>query len=190
MTFLKRAYKFLTAEHTLILLAIIVVAVFLTQYSSLKSSIMGGMTNKHTDDSHDNEKMMDSVNKDNVVKPAMASGLNSGPTSVDALDSKESSCLNKAVANPEDLLPKNGGSGWNELSPSGAGDLSQVNLLKAGHHAGIDTVQSSMRNSNLQIRSEPANPREAVSPWMQSTITPDLMRQPLEIGCGPRVCDN
>ena len=39
-----------------------------------------------------------------------------------------------------------------------------------------------MRNPNLQIRSEPANPQVKVSPWLQSTIEPDSNRRPLEIG--------
>jgi hypothetical protein len=61
-----------------------------------------------------------------------------------------------------------------------------VNLLKAGYNIGIDTVGSSLRNGNLQVRSEPPNPTTIVSPWMNTTIEPDLMRAPLEIGCGPQ----
>ena len=40
-----------------------------------------------------------------------------------------------------------------------------------------------MRNANLQVRSEPPNPQTNVSPWMNTTIEPDLMRAPFEIGC-------
>jgi len=54
--------------------------------------------------------------------------------------------------------------------------------LKAGYHYGIDTIGSSLRNANLQIRSEPPNPQVYVGPWQNSTITPDFMRVPLEIG--------
>ena len=46
---------------------------------------------------------------------------------------------------------------------------------------GIDTVGTSLRNANLQIRSEPANPQVKVSPWQQTTIEPDTNRRPLEI---------
>ena len=49
---------------------------------------------------------------------------------------------------------------------------------------GIDTVGGTLRNSNLQLRSEPPNPKAQVSPWSNSTIEPDLMRVPLELGCG------
>ena len=57
-------------------------------------------------------------------------------------------------------------------------------FLNAGHHIGIDTVGQSLRNANLQLRSEPPNPQESVGPWLNSTIEPDLMRVPLELGCG------
>ena len=61
------------------------------------------------------------------------------------------------------------------------GDLSNVSLLKAGHHVGINTVGTSLRNANLQLRSG-QNPRMAVGPWNQSTISGDTMRRSLEIG--------
>ena len=66
----------------------------------------------------------------------------------------------------------------------GAGDLQNVSLLKAGYHIGINTVGNSLRNANLQLRSEPANPQLNIGPWNHTTISPDN-RRPLEIGCGP-----
>jgi hypothetical protein len=72
----------------------------------------------------------------------------------------------------------------NKLNPTGAGDLKNVSLLKAGHHIGINTVGQSLRNANLQLRSEPANPQLNTGPWNQTSMTPDMQRRPLEIGCG------
>jgi hypothetical protein len=46
---------------------------------------------------------------------------------------------------------------------------------------GVNTVEQSLRNSNGQLRSEPANPQLKVSPWLESTIEPDTERKPLEI---------
>ena len=66
----------------------------------------------------------------------------------------------------------------------GSGDLKNVSLLKAGWHIGINTVGQSLRNANLQLRSEPVNPQLNTGPWNQSTITADMQRRPLEIGCG------
>jgi hypothetical protein len=89
-----------------------------------------------------------------------------------------------SMQNPSDLLPSDNNSEWAQLNPAGQGDLANINLLKAGYHIGIDTVGQTLRNANLQIRSEPPNPQVNVSPWMQSTISPDLMRIPLELGQG------
>jgi len=89
-----------------------------------------------------------------------------------------------APQNPGDLLPKDNNSQWAQLNPAGKGDLANINLLKAGYHIGIDTVGQTLRNANLQIRSEPPNPQVSVGIWNNSTITPDVMRVPLELGQG------
>jgi hypothetical protein len=94
------------------------------------------------------------------------------------------SCSQNSIQNPSELLPKDTNTEWARLNPSGKGELSNVNLLKAGYHIGIDTIGQSLRNANLQIRSEPPNPQLNTGPWNQSTITPDFMRVPLEIGVG------
>ena len=86
--------------------------------------------------------------------------------------------------NPSDLLPKDTNSQWAQLNPAGKGDLANINLLKAGYHIGIDTIGQTLRNGNLQIRSEPPNPQVNVGPWNLSTIEPDFMRPPLELGQG------
>ena len=100
-----------------------------------------------------------------------------------------SSSVNNSVGvtssqNPADLLPNDNNSQWAQLNPAGKGDLANINLLKAGYHIGIDTVGQSLRNANLQIRSEPPNPQVNVGIWGLSTITPDFMRPSLEIGQG------
>lgn len=78
---------------------------------------------------------------------------------------------------PNDLLPlKSDDNSWLELQ-------NDSNLLDAGHHFGINTVGTTLRNANYSLRSEVPNPRIQVSPWQQSTIEPDLYRKNLEIGC-------
>jgi hypothetical protein len=91
---------------------------------------------------------------------------------------------NNSNQNPTDLLPKDTNSQWAQLNPAGKGDLANINLLKAGYHIGIDTIGQTLRNANLQIRSEPPNPQTNVGPWNLSTIEPDFMRPPLELGQG------
>jgi hypothetical protein len=95
-----------------------------------------------------------------------------------------SSCSTPMITNPAELLPKDTNSQWAELNPSGKGELSNVNLLRAGYNIGIDTIGSSLRNANQQIRSDPVTPMSDVSIWNQSTITPNFMQVPFEIGAG------
>lgn len=83
-----------------------------------------------------------------------------------------------------DLLPKDTNSEWAQLNPAGKGELANINLLKAGYHIGIDTVGQTLRNANLQIRSEPPNPQVNVGPWQNSTISHDFLRPVFEIGQG------
>jgi hypothetical protein len=97
-----------------------------------------------------------------------------------------SSCSKPNIQNPAELLPKDTNSQWAQLNPSGKGELANINLLKAGYHIGIDTVGQTLRNANLQIRSEPPNPQLNVGPWNNSTIEPDFQRVPLELGSGPQ----
>lgn len=86
------------------------------------------------------------------------------------------------MSNPADLLPQDMNSEWAKLNPMGVGDVNNGGLLRAGYHIGRDTVMSSLRNANLQIRSEPPNPQMPVGPWNMSTIEPDINRKPFEIG--------
>ena len=98
--------------------------------------------------------------------------------------SMPTSSMTGNIQNPADLLPRDTNSQWAQLNPNGGGELSNINLLSAGSIIGIDSIGSSLRNANQQIRSEPANPQVYVGPWNMSTITPDFMRPPLEIGSG------
>jgi len=128
-----------------------------------------------------------SNNKNGAVQPSESLGQNSTYSAVGAQPQTvglPSSCNKDNANNPSDLLPKDTNSQWAQLNPAGKGDLSNINLLKAGAVIGIDTKGQSLRNSNLSIRSEPPNPQVTTGIWNQSTITPDFMRPPLEIGQG------
>jgi hypothetical protein len=89
----------------------------------------------------------------------------------------------QSVLSPMELLPKGGlGASWNATNPVGLGDLKGGNFLSSGYHAGINTVGTTLRNANLDVRSDPPNPRKPISPFLNSTIEPDLYRRALEIG--------
>ena len=63
--------------------------------------------------------------------------------------------------------------------------LKGQNFLDPRNQIGFpETIGGALRNGNQQVRSEPANPRQAVSIFNLSTIAPDQMRPPFEIGQG------
>ena len=123
-----------------------------------------------------------------AVQPAEPLGQNDVFSSVNGASANSpglpSACNKQTIQNPQDLLPKDSNSEWAQLNPVGKGDLANINLLKAGYHIGIDTIGQTLRNANLQIRSEPPNPQVNVGPWNLSTIEPDFMRPTLELGQG------
>ena len=62
------------------------------------------------------------------------------------------------------------------------GNIIAGDMLQAGYHIGLDTIGQTMKNANLQLRSDPIIPKQSVGPWNQSTYEPDYARVPLEIG--------
>ncbi len=96
--------------------------------------------------------------------------------------SPQASCFPKSQLSPEELLPSEECNVWSKSNPHGSGTLADRNFLQAGWATGVSTVGSTLRNANRQLRSEPPNPQVKVSPWLSSTIGPDLGRKPLEVG--------
>ena len=92
------------------------------------------------------------------------------------------------------LLPKPaipGQDAWEISAPQDI--LASQNFLAAVQQIGTDTVMSSLRNASHDIRGNIPNPINVVSPWLNTSITPDLERKQLECfvpnngiyGCGP-----
>jgi len=81
-----------------------------------------------------------------------------------------------------DLLPnENGFSSWGDAAPE-TNALEGRNFLESGHHFGINTVGQSLRNANVQLRSDPSIPQVDVGPWLQSTIDQDTNKRQFEVG--------
>lgn len=96
-----------------------------------------------------------------------------------------SSCYPQEALTSKDLLPNDESANiteFNQNYPIGQGILNGINFLSSGYSIGVNTVGQSLRNANRQLRSEPPNPQVSVSPWMNSSIGPDLLRRPLEVG--------
>jgi hypothetical protein len=104
-----------------------------------------------------------------------------GPASFGSAEAP-AGCYPRDQLTPSELLPRDMNSIWAEQNPMGPGSLKGKNFLSAGALIGVNTVGQSLRNANLQVRSEPPNPQVAVSIFNQSTISPDISHRPLEIG--------
>jgi hypothetical protein len=206
MSILKDLQKSFKSHHLIALLGVVILIAALSQYSGRKGSAHEGADSNHQtapeyltaeerfakESPAQQQQFYDAAAgaSAQAVQPANPQGQNEQFASAGGVSTATSglppSCTQHKTTDPKELLPKDANNEFARLNPKGTNDLSQVNLLSAGHHAGINTVGGSLRNANLQVRSEPPNPTKAVSPWMQSTIEPDLMRVPLEIGCGPQ----
>ena len=177
----EKQLKKLMGKNALMFIAGAVVVYMICQYSSNKGMSLDGMTSQENKDEQQSEPAMQATS----VQAARPAGENSTFASADGMSTTQqnmpSNCTRETVNDPKELLPvQSGGNAFNGLNPNGSGDLQGVQLLKAGQHIGM--VGQSLRNANLQVRSEPANPQLNVGPWMNTTMEPDTMRSTLEIG--------
>ena len=136
-----------------------------------------------------NEKFTSAPVKENFEEPTVAptTAPTVAPTTAPTVAPTQQSGqvaghMQGEVLSAQDLLPQCADSPYAQVIPNGQGSVNDGNLLNAGYHLGVNTVGSSLRNANLQLRSEPANPQVKVSPWMQTTIEADINRRELEIG--------
>ena len=186
---INKLLKSFRGTHFVIIAAAVILGYALMNYSSAKalvSETMSGGSNANAAPAQVASGPTGVCG--NTYQPSAPLGENSGPANANGVTTSSQglppSCASQPVVNPSELLPRDENSEWAKLNPMGAGDLQNVNLLQAGYHIGINTVSSSLRNANLQLRSEPANPQVSVGPWQNTTISPDINRRPLEIGCG------
>lgn len=192
MTFVKELEKVLKPQNIIILLGILVVGMALCHYTDQKNSTVSGFTTESsTPTTSENTQSNKSVTQSSPpVKPNSSMSSGGAPLSAETSSSNfisPPSCNAVPTLNPSELLPQGNGE-WAALqTPSGTPEAEgggAINFLSSDQLVGINTVGSSLRNANLQVRSEPPNPQMKVGPWNQSTIEPDVFRQPFEIGCG------
>ena len=153
--------KIATPQRLFVLFIFLVLAWFLTSYSDTKSFSMDSM-----------ETGTDSSS----AAPAAA-----------APAADVSKPEDKPIATPNDLMPTDANSQWAALNPvnMNQGSILAGDMLQAGYHIGLDTIGQTLKNANLQLRSDPIIPKVDVGPWNQSTYEPDYGRVPLEIGYDP-----
>jgi len=92
-------------------------------------------------------------------------------------------CFPKDTVTPQELMPREDPyNTWSQVNPTVSGHLADRNFLESAWSYGVNTQGSSLRNANLQLRSDPVISQIQVGPWSQSTISPDTNRRQLEIG--------
>ena len=196
--------KKLTSSNLVLVVAAVALFIALCNYSNNKGTFLDGLENAAqvsggVPNSIRNPPQSPGVNNTNTEtgccantggspQPSQALGSNEVYSSARGVQTSvqglPSACSRDQVVDPKELLPKDNNSAWSKLNPQGGDGMSNAQFLQAGYHIGIDTVGQSLRNANLQLRSEPPNPQLNIGPWNNSTIGPDFNRRPLEIGCG------
>jgi len=184
MSVTKKFLKGFNFEYFLGIITLIIVVAALYNYSKGKNLLSSPMSNRldYSDlNGQPTETMPTTVSP--TYAPYNGVSNTSVATSADSPSGINQLASNKAIPNPADLLPANNGNLWSNSIPQADADLKNINLLNPSQLVGINTQGSSLRNSNLQLRSEPANPRTNTNcPWNISTIETDQFRKPLEIG--------
>jgi len=167
--FLTGFQKFFNKDRVMLIGIFLCLAVFLLSYSNGKMMIMDNMDVGTTSSNTVPEEGEPEHVATQRSTPEIAQTANCGYAA-------------KPVANPSDLLPSDKNSQWASLNPVDASNPQMPDMLKAGHHVGLDTIGNTLRNANLQLRSDPIISKQDIGPWNQSTIEADLARVPLEVG--------
>ena len=166
----REIFKFFTPQRLIVIFIFIVLAWGLFNYSDNKTSVRDLMS--------DGQSSL-------MVPPVAVPQAPPAPSAPSVAAPKQAL---PTVANPSDLLPIDQNNQWSSLNPPSMnqGDILMPDLLQAGYHIGLDTIGQTLRNPNLQLRSDPLIAKVDIGPWNQSTIEPDVGRVPLEIGQGPK----
>ena len=176
---LKGVKQFFSTERVVIIVVFLLLVWLLSQYAGSKTSVVDMMEDGGEVLMEDGEAPMEygEAQMEYGGEVPMEQLTSSGTASGTGYTTSQ-------VANPADLLPSDENSQWSALNPNAAnnGDTTMPDLLKAGYHIGLDTIGQTLRNANLQLRSDPIITKATVGPWNQSTIETDYARVPLEIG--------
>ena len=164
--------KFINRKELVIAVIVLIVGVAILSYSNTKSFSIDGLE----DGGAEPKSYSDTTNS--LAQPSVAD------TSAQHVVGASNSNLGndyamRPVNNVSDLLPNDPNSEWDKLNP-GLNAGATPDLLSAGTVIGIS--RTPLRNSNMQIRTDPVISKQDIGPWNQSTIDRDISRVPLEIG--------
>lgn len=168
----------LKVEHVVYVSLLLIVLLFLYKTFFVKTTHHNVSVTGYGDDLYESFE--------NEVKASEELGSNEISAPVVPTENRTpSNCFPQKILTANELLPKSDSasiSDFNQSYPIGEGVQRGINYLSSGYHIGVNTVGQSLRNANRQIRSEPPNPQVSVSPWLNTTIGPDLERRPIDGG--------
>lgn len=180
--------KFFTSQKVLFLGFFLILCFILYSYSSSKSSsTMSGFSTGYGD----------SFSQNGMLSPPPAKPMQNQLAAVKPMAQPDMASINQPIMSsapatggynsgntvvPADLLPKDNNTQFGDFNMLNQGNIVMPDLLDAGYLIGLDTIGQTLRNANLQERSDPIIPKTSVGPWNNSTIEPDFGRVPLELG--------
>ena len=179
-------FKSKNGKWILLIIIVLFVIWVLMSYSSSKGMVMDNMDDYSSNGRKQMQQMggppqMVAAAPPNLLETSELSNAGPGPSS--------NGYALQQVANPADLLPQDANSQWTALNPTimnNSGAPIPPDLLQAANLIGLDTIGQTLKNANLQLRSDPVIVKQNVGPWNNSTYEADLGRVPLELGCGPQ----
>ena len=170
-------FKSDNAKWIFVLIVVCIVFYSLMNYSQGKGMVLDAMTSVKPSESLGNEVM------DTTPKKSLGTTAATVDESASIVpENSEYKSVDTAV--PSDLLPTDKNSEFSNLNPANSGKPDMPDLLQAGTLIGVDTIGQTLRNANLQLRSDPVIEKVTVSPFLNSTIEPNMSQVPFELGCG------
>lgn len=166
---LTNLFKSDNAKWIFVLIVVCIIAYSLMNYSQGKGMVLDAMTT--------GEVMPNQAAGNEVFDQAKPSDLSNASVVPEGTEYQSVS-----TATPQDLLPGDSNSEFAKLNPTTTSQM--PDLLSADSQIGVDTIGQTLRNANLQLRSDPPITKTNVGPWNNTTIERDISRQPFEIGCG------
>lgn len=172
-------FRFLEKVHPVVVLVIIGIVLVALYFMMTNKDTIQGLENVNP--TVENDGMVPiTVPETPDIKPKTEEVMPFEPAYGENLASYQPG--NNDDLNPEDLLPKSQPA--NEFSESfPTADVDPKNFLTPNFTIGINTITGSRKNGNRDIRRAPIIPKVDVGPWLQSTRTPDLYRQPIDGDC-------
>lgn len=81
--------------------------------------------------------------------------------------------MNDDLFNADNYLPQVSNKDWFDVPPEPV-NVKNRHLINVTRPIGVDSVASSKKNASHDIRGSPVCPKFVVSPWLQSSIDPDI----------------